>query len=461
MQRLLGAAEECCGEPVQRLAYRDNEQGWCTITEASLEDALSFAEPSVSGGEVFSELAPRADVVELQLVVLVIAEPGGGLAAGEASETPPPPPPPSGASSEPPPLGIRPALDALRELCSGMDPRSLLPKFAAGALRIVQDVELPELDPLIETLDAFAEGRLGVNDVPGKLQDTLEVLRMIPPEEVQGLLERMKFETDIACQEARREQEQLKQPGVEVHVDVRCDGCNACPIVGPRHTCQECPDFDLCERCFQRSDRGTAVHRHTSWRQVRTDCIGDVVDSFYGQTAPCGQHRGVACDGCEMTPILGIRFRCEQCPDYDLCGTCHARCGDLHNPSHTFQALQVVDAASVAIPAEPEERTPLSEEALRPPGVGRRALAEVVEALDEEACQAVLYSLAGHANPRVQEAVEAAIHSCFATGQASPPGLSVEELAVAASPPLDEEEASMPALSDESTFNLFTLLRGE
>mmetsp|Transcript_31599 Transcript_31599/g.73681 ORF Transcript_31599/g.73681 Transcript_31599/m.73681 type:complete len:599 (+) Transcript_31599:88-1884(+) len=42
---------------------------------------------------------------------------------------------------------------------------------------------------------------------------------------------------------------------------------------------------------------------------------------------PEARHCGIVCDGCEMSPIVGPRFKCLSLPDYDLCSACFAQRG--------------------------------------------------------------------------------------------------------------------------------------
>ena len=45
-------------------------------------------------------------------------------------------------------------------------------------------------------------------------------------------------------------------------------------------------------------------------------------------------HDGVMCDGCQASPLIGVRYKCVQCPDYDLCAACESK--RTHTPSHNF-----------------------------------------------------------------------------------------------------------------------------
>ncbi|CAI6336082.1 unnamed protein product [Periconia digitata] len=50
-------------------------------------------------------------------------------------------------------------------------------------------------------------------------------------------------------------------------------------------------------------------------------------------------HRGIACNGCDAKPIRGIRWRCANCPDYDLCSDCEAT--GSHFKTHIFYKIRV------------------------------------------------------------------------------------------------------------------------
>ncbi len=49
-------------------------------------------------------------------------------------------------------------------------------------------------------------------------------------------------------------------------------------------------------------------------------------------------HLGIICDNCNNT-IIGVRYKCGHCIDYDLCETCEA-VELIHNPSHVFLKLR-------------------------------------------------------------------------------------------------------------------------
>ncbi|ETW03314.1 hypothetical protein, variant [Aphanomyces invadans] len=45
-------------------------------------------------------------------------------------------------------------------------------------------------------------------------------------------------------------------------------------------------------------------------------------------------HRYVQCDGCGLNPLVGHRFKCRSCSNYDLCTVCYV--GNVHDLDHVF-----------------------------------------------------------------------------------------------------------------------------
>ena len=46
------------------------------------------------------------------------------------------------------------------------------------------------------------------------------------------------------------------------------------------------------------------------------------------------KHQGVSCDECSQRSVSGIRWKCAQCHDYDLCTGCYMN--RKHNCDHPF-----------------------------------------------------------------------------------------------------------------------------
>lgn len=49
------------------------------------------------------------------------------------------------------------------------------------------------------------------------------------------------------------------------------------------------------------------------------------------------RHEGTMCDTCRQQPIFGIRWKCAECSNYDLCSICYH--GDKHHLRHRFYRI--------------------------------------------------------------------------------------------------------------------------
>lgn len=47
-------------------------------------------------------------------------------------------------------------------------------------------------------------------------------------------------------------------------------------------------------------------------------------------------HKHILCDGCGKTDIEGIRYKCNQCPDFDLCQKCYEQSRSLKEKFHNY-----------------------------------------------------------------------------------------------------------------------------
>ena len=67
-------------------------------------------------------------------------------------------------------------------------------------------------------------------------------------------------------------------------------------------------------------------------------------------------HRGVECNACRVMPIQGIRYRCANCQDYDLCESCEAQ--EPHTKTHVFYKFRL-PAPSIGVMGNSRQALPL------------------------------------------------------------------------------------------------------
>jgi len=261
--------------------------------------------------------------------------------------------------------------------------------------------------------------------------------------------------------------------GIEVHPGVACDGCSQAPILGKRFKCLQCPDYDLCERCFKRNKVDMSVHPHEVYAQVQSNTIGDVVQSYYAPAngSMGSVHHNVICDGCDATPIQGSRFTCKTVPNYDLCGRCYEQRAERSLP-HANEPFEELVVCPVAAPASLPEDLEIPQAAAEAAGAtaagvagssckameeaapqavcvpelpkvenGSRVLRALAESMDEELCQVAVEALLAHPNARLRGA--AAWAAAFAA--AGPEEDELMPLAQEPAPLAPAEETAVPA----------------
>ncbi|CAF5014855.1 unnamed protein product [Rotaria sp. Silwood1] len=54
----------------------------------------------------------------------------------------------------------------------------------------------------------------------------------------------------------------------------------------------------------------------------------------HGQNSNMTVHENITCDGCDMSPIRGDRYKCLFCPDIDFCQSCHSASRANNDPNH-------------------------------------------------------------------------------------------------------------------------------
>jgi hypothetical protein len=116
----------------------------------------------------------------------------------------------------------------------------------------------------------------------------------------------------------------------EIHPFVTCDGCKMNPIKGKRYICKNKPNLDFCEKCFldKKKTQGLKLEPFDTQNAIKEVILKASSNRINKEGKII--HRMVSCDGCGMCPIIGERFKCTVCPNFDYCSNCKQLFGNIH-----------------------------------------------------------------------------------------------------------------------------------
>ncbi|WVN85881.1 uncharacterized protein L203_101033 [Cryptococcus depauperatus CBS 7841] len=120
------------------------------------------------------------------------------------------------------------------------------------------------------------------------------------------------------------------------HRRIWCDGCEQ-EIRGMRYKCDQCPDYDLCGSCLPLLHT-SELHpiAHTFKAMLHPELQERIKLTPDGNADESSVH-AATCDLCNLT-IVGVRWKCLNCPDWDSCGNCASSLNQNH-PGHSFVKL--------------------------------------------------------------------------------------------------------------------------
>lgn len=126
-------------------------------------------------------------------------------------------------------------------------------------------------------------------------------------------------EQEVNCQILRPEKEEEQMENEEVMTCFRCDGTKTNRRGLP---CRRCNGTgQLKNKFYSELSKMMREEIQNYTAQTFQRLMGDYLGKKAAEQALVS-HPLIVCDGCECTPVKGIRYKCSVCPNFDYCEKC-------------------------------------------------------------------------------------------------------------------------------------------
>ncbi|CAH8381259.1 unnamed protein product [Eruca vesicaria subsp. sativa] len=182
----------------------------------------------------------------------------------------------------------------------------------------------------------------------------------------------------------------MKEDFIMVHLQPCCTHCCALMVTGNRWVCSQCKGFQLCDGCYEAEQKRGVRERHPVNQKVQhtlyhveitgipadTTDRDEILESEFFETRQAflslcqgnhyqydtlrrAKHSSMmvlyhlhnptapafvsTCNACRLDIESGQGWRCEVCPDYDVCNTCYSREGCVNHPHKLINHPSLAD----------------------------------------------------------------------------------------------------------------------
>jgi len=189
------------------------------------------------------------------------------------------------------------------------------PEVEEKVIEVNESNVVEDVKPLEEEIPIEKESeKVQIEEEKVQLEEHKEQAEVIQEEQIQGTQEREESKKEISSRRFQLEKERMQ------------------PVV-TQILYENIPQFAALIKDYLKDPSSFNAEEIT--KNLKNE------EKFYQAEKNLSEHKEVACDGCGATPIIGVRYKCSVCDDFDYCEECE------HNIEHPHPFLKIKHQSQV------------------------------------------------------------------------------------------------------------------